>query len=297
MSLARLAAAALLLPLTLGAHRSLAEPSIHALTRVLEGHQVGGVAIDQLGNLYVADFAESVWKISPEGVRTDFASGLYGASGNAIDAAGNLLQASFYGDSVVRIDRLGRAIPFATAGLHGPVGIAVEPHGGDVYVANCIANTIVKLGPDGRAEVFARSDLFKCPNGLAFDREQNLYVTNFRDNRVLKITADGAVSLFATVSLRGLGHLCFRQDRFFVTAYASHEVYELTLAGVATRILGNGERGSVDGAPRRARLSFPNGIACDPWRPRVYINEYVSESTAALPRRAIVRVIFLDPPH
>jgi hypothetical protein len=38
----------------------------------------------------VADFGDFVWKITPEGKRDVFASGLYGASGNAIDNEGNL---------------------------------------------------------------------------------------------------------------------------------------------------------------------------------------------------------------
>ena len=85
-----------------------------------------------------------------------------------------------------------------------------------------------------------------------------------------------------------------KQDRFYVTAYESHEIYEVTLDGTAKRILGNGERGAVDGAGEKARLSFPNGIACDPWARRLYINEYVSDSPESLPRRAIIREIALE---
>src|ERR1043165_7162570 len=105
---------------------------IRALTEVIEGHQVGGVTADMVGDLYVADFGETVWKITMEGERRVFATGLYGASGNAIDAQGNLLQANFYGDSITRIDRKGEARQFAT-GLYGPVGIAVDRKSGDAY--------------------------------------------------------------------------------------------------------------------------------------------------------------------
>src|SRR5882672_9500936 len=54
-----------------------AETKIHALTKVIEGHSTGGVTVDALGNIYVADFGEIVWKITPEGKRDVFASGLY----------------------------------------------------------------------------------------------------------------------------------------------------------------------------------------------------------------------------
>jgi len=63
-----------------------AETEIRSLTGIIEAHQVGGVTIDLVGNIYVADFRDLVWKITPEG--------LYGASGNAIDSEGNLLQSN-----------------------------------------------------------------------------------------------------------------------------------------------------------------------------------------------------------
>jgi DNA-binding beta-propeller fold protein YncE len=271
-----------------------AQTKIRSLTNVIEGHAVGGVATDLVGNIYVADFGDFVWKITPEGKRDVFASGLYGASGNAIDNEGNLLQSNFYGNSIIRIDRRGQAKPFVTTGLSGPVGIAVNRQTGDVYVANCGDNSIAKIAAaDNTVSSFAKSDLFKCPNGISFDHQGNLYVVNFRDNKMLKIDPNGSVAPFATISEKGLGHLCFKEDRFYVTAFHSHEIYEITLDGTVKRILGNGKRGIVDGAGAKARLSFPNGIACDPWAPRLYINEYVNDSESSLPRRTIVREIVL----
>jgi len=271
-----------------------AQTKIRSLTGLIEGHAVGGVTIDALGNIYVADFGETVWKITPEGERHVFASGLYGASGNAIDNEGNLLQANFYGDSITKIDRKGQATPFVTSGLSGPVGIAVNKQTGDMYVANCRSNSIAKVAKDGAVSSFAKSDLLNCPNGICFDREGNLYVVNFRDNKMLKIDPKGTVASFATISKKGLGHLCFKEDRFYVTAFESHEIYEVTLDGTVKRILGNGKRGVVDGAGEKARLSFPNGIAFNPWGRRLYINEYVNDSTSSLPRRAIIREIVLE---
>jgi DNA-binding beta-propeller fold protein YncE len=222
-----------------------------------------------------------------------FVSGLYGASSNTIDNDGNLLQANFFGNVITRIDRNGVAKPFVTDGLRGPVGITVNKQTGAIHVANCSGNFIGKVTPDGTLSSFSTSDLFKCPNGIASDREGNLYVVNFRDNKMLKVDSRGAVTPFATISNKGLGHLCFREDRFFVTAFSSHEIYEVKLDGTVKRILGNGERGIVDGAGAQARLSFPNGIACYTWAPRLYINEFVNEMSS-LPRRTIVREIVLD---
>lgn len=100
--------------------------SIHPLTDIMEGHQVGGVAVDAVGNLYVADFGDLVWKIPPEGQPHIFAEGFYGSSGNAIDHMGNLFQSSYYGDFITKIDRNGHATVLTASGLRGPVGIATR---------------------------------------------------------------------------------------------------------------------------------------------------------------------------
>jgi DNA-binding beta-propeller fold protein YncE len=284
----------LMLALLFAAVSARAQTKIRSLTDVINGHAVGGVTTDLVGNIYVADFGDTVWKITPEGERSVFASSLYGASGNAIDHEGNLLQSNFYGDSITKIDRKGQMKPFVSSGLSGPVGIAVNRQTGDVYVANCRSNSIAKIATDGTVSSFAKSDLFRCPNGISFDRDGNLYVVNFRDNRMLKVDPKGFVSPFATISEKGLGHLCFNVDRFYVTAFESHEIYEVTLDGTVKRILGNGKRGVVDGAGAKAQLSFPNGIAYSQWGRRLYINEYVNDSAGSLPRRTIIREILLE---
>src|ERR1700749_4347877 len=86
-----------------------AQATIRPLTDVIEGHRVGGVTVDLTGTLFIADFGDIVWKISTDGERSIFASGLYGSSGNSVDAEGNLLQSSYYGNFITRIDRMGHA--------------------------------------------------------------------------------------------------------------------------------------------------------------------------------------------
>src|SRR5688572_20905931 len=140
-----------------------AQVEIRSLTGTIEGHEVGGVTIDMIGNVYVADFGDIVWKVTPEGQRTLFVSGLYGTSGNAIDNQGNLLQASFYADEITRVDRHGQAKPFVTGQVSRPAGLAVERQTGDLYVTSCSGNSIMKVTRDGTVAPFAKSDLFSCP--------------------------------------------------------------------------------------------------------------------------------------
>ena len=99
-----------------------AETEIRSLTGIIEGHQVGGVTIDLLDNIYVAGFGDLVWKITPEGERQVFASGLYGASDNAIDNEGNLSQSNFYGNSINKINRKGPSLEHRFTRFPDPTG-------------------------------------------------------------------------------------------------------------------------------------------------------------------------------
>ena len=67
-----------------------AAPIVRPLTPVITGHRVGGVAVDLGGNIYAADFGDEVWKIDLDGRRSVLGTGMYGTSGNTVDADGNL---------------------------------------------------------------------------------------------------------------------------------------------------------------------------------------------------------------
>lgn len=260
-------------------------------------HHVGGVTRDAIGNLYVADFMETVWKIELDGTVTELASDLYGASGNVVDGQGYLLQNNFYGSYLSRIGRDGTADVVVDEGLQGPVGITVHPTTSDLYVVNCNGNRVSRIAPDfSSVETFSEGELFNCPNGLAFDSKGNLYVVNFSDNRLIRIDSDGNAEVFATITEKGLGHIYIAQDRIFVTAFHSHEIYEVDMEGAPTRLFGTGERGLEKTDDGNVQLSWPNGLVVIPAGNRIYfiINEFVHDSLRALPPRSIVRSISIE---
>jgi len=245
---------------------------------------VGGVAVDRAGFIYSADFGETVYKITPDGRVSVFATGLYGASGNAIDSKGNLLQSSFNGHYISKIDRHGNQEIFADSGLSGPVGIAIDPDD-NLFVCNCPSNTITRVDARGAVTEFAQSDLLNCPNGITRGPQGNLFVVNFSDGRMLKITPDGSVAEFATIPGGGNGHVAFARGNFYVTAFQGQRLYRVSPAGEVIHVAGTGALGEIDGSALEATFSWPNGIAAGPQGDRLYINDFINRfpPTLALP--------------
>jgi sugar lactone lactonase YvrE len=236
---------------------------------------VGGVAVDRIGTIYVADFRESVWKVLPDGRTSLFATGLYGASGNTIDTQGNLFQANFSGHYISKIDRHGHQEIYAAEGLSGPVGIDFGPDG-SLYVSNCQGNTISRVAPDREVTPFAESPLLNCPNGLTVGPDSNLYVVNFRDEKMLKITPDGLVTPFATLPGGGNGHVAEARGALYATSFQGQRIYRVDLDGTVTLVAGTGQRGEQDGAGSEATFSWPNGIAAAPTGDRLYVNDFLN---------------------
>lgn len=257
---------------------------------------VGGVTVDRLGFIYSADFGETVYKITPDGRVSVFATGLYGASGNAVDSKGNLFQANFSGHYISKIDRHGNQEIFVDTGLQGPVGIAIDPQD-NLFVCNCGGNTISRIDTTGAVTTLAQSDLLNCPNGITRGPQGNLFVVNFSDGRMLKVTPDGSVAEFATIPGGGNGHIAFTRGNFYVTAFQGQRIYRVSPAGEVSHVAGAGSIGETDGAALEATFSWPNGIAVGPQGDRLYVNDFINRfpPTIAVPPipRSSVRMIKL----
>ncbi len=147
-----------------------------------------GIAIDTIGNIYVADAGNDlIRKISFDGKVTDLAG-----NGNpgAIDGVGS--SSSFY----------------------LPGGIAVDDKG-NVYVSDTYNNKIRKINAGGVVTTIAGNKIkgsndgkdtsasFSHPAGIAVDKTGNIYVADVRNNKIRKINPDGTVTTFAGTGLRG----------------------------------------------------------------------------------------------
>lgn len=236
---------------------------------------VGGVAVDALGFVYVADFRNTVWRYTPGGRVEKYSDGFYGASGNAVGPRGELYQSSFNGNYVSRIERDG-TVETWVEGLSGPVGISVGADG-SLFVCNCSANTIVRVAPDRTVSTFAEGPLFACPNGITRDDRGDLYVVNFGNTEVVRITPDGSASSFTQVpGAGGNGHIAFARGGFYVTKFRGHRVFRVERDGSFAALAGTGVQGESDGPATTAQMSQPNGIAVSPSGADLWVNDLVA---------------------
>lgn len=233
---------------------------------------LGGVSVDRLGYIYVANFYDAVWKISPEGQVSLLTNSLYGSSGNTIDEEGNLYQGNFYANTVTKIDRLGNSTTYADDGLKGPVGMIFDKQG-NLLVCNCSGNFISQVSKSGKHSIIASGELFNCPNGITSDDDGNLYVANFGNDNIIKITPEGEASLFSNIpGGEGNAHLVYYKNNFYVTKIKTNQVFRVSPSGKYKLLAGTGNSETKEGLGANASLSRPNGIGVNAANGILYIN-------------------------
>jgi sugar lactone lactonase YvrE len=228
--------------------------------------QPAGVAVDNAGNIYVADSGNyTIRKVTACGVVSTVA-GLAGTLGSA-DGSGSDARFSF------------------------PAGLAIDS-ANNVYVVDSGNNTIRKITPSGvvttlaglagssgSADGIGNTARFFQPYGVAVDGAANVYVTDTNNYTIRKITPSGLVSTLAGVagssgSADGAGsaaRFSFPQGvavdgaaNVYVTDTNNFTIRKISPSGGVTTLAGlAGSRGGKDGTGNGARFDFPNGVAVD----------------------------------
>ena len=240
-------------------------------SEALFSNALGSVAIDGVGNVYVADRDHHrVRRIDPAGFVSTFAG-----TG----------EAGFGGDGG----------PAASAQLDSPTGL-LKDAAGYVYVADAGNHRIRRIDPSGRIETVAGTGeqgfsgdggpaaqaRLDSPSGVAADAAGNVYVADAGNRRVRRIDLSGIITTAAksgTPSGQGDGGLA--SEALFSNALGSvaidgvgnvyvadrdhHRVRRIDPAGFISTFAGTGEAGfGGDGGPAAsAQLDSPTGLATD----------------------------------
>lgn len=222
----------------------------------------------------------------------------------ASDAAGNIYVADYDNSVIRKVTPAGVVSTFIGTGLSSPGGVAVGPDG-NIYIADTgnqlikkatpagVVTVIAGTGSPGFANGAALSSAFRGPQDVAVDASGNVYVADANNNQIRKISG-GIVSVFAGSGGSGMNNGPFATATFknpfgidvdaagnvYVADYNNGAVRKITQAGIVSTLAGNGTNGFADANGTAARFNRPSDVAVD-----VFGNVYVTDSFNSLVRK------------
>ncbi len=180
-------------------------------------HAPAGIAVDELGNWYVADSLNNrIRKIT---------------SGGGISTIAGMTEAGFSGDG-------GQA---TLARLSGPRGVALDSQH-NLYVVDTGNNRIRKITPTGNIATIAGG--FNAPEYLIATADGSLYVADAGNNRVVKVLPSGSTAMVAQV-LKPSSLVIDSSGNILVSELT--RISKISTAGIVTTVLDglNSPRGLV----------------------------------------------------
>ena len=187
-----------------------------------------GLAFDSSGNVFEGDVgSNTIFKFTPDGTGSTFAFGLSGPIGLAFDSSGNLFEADYNSGTIFKFTPAGTRSSFAF-GLSQPVGLAFDGSG-NLFEGDVGSNTIFKFTPDGIKSTFASG--LSGPVGLAFDSSGNLFEADYNSGTIFKFTPAGTKSTFASGLSNPAGLAFDSSGNLFETDQGSGTIFIFTPTG------------------------------------------------------------------
>ena len=146
-----------------------------------------GVAVDDEGNVYFADYGNNAikeWIAATQTVTTLVSTGLDHPFGVAVDASGNVYFSDFGNNAVKEWNATTRQVStLVSSGLNSPTGVAVDASG-NVYVNDSADNAVKEwVAATGSLKTLVSAGL-NYPEGVAVDASGDVYLCDSGDNAV-----------------------------------------------------------------------------------------------------------------
>lgn len=235
-----------------------------------------GLVLDYQGNLYGSHFmGTNVYKITPSGVGTVFATGFNTPNGLAFDSQDNLYVCDLSGNRIYKISYSGEFLD--TISVTSPSGIIKSIDSDTMLFTQYSGNKVSKLAPDGTITLIASGAPMVGVVGLTYDNLGQLYVANFTDRKIFKLN-DTIFTYVATVPGPPggyLGFIAFANGFLYGTGYNDHKIYKIDPNFVdSVFVFAGTTAGSADGDVTTAQFNAPNGIISSITGDSLFISDF-----------------------
>jgi sugar lactone lactonase YvrE len=245
-----------------------ATPAVAQTVVTLGGgfHFPSSVAVDSLGNVFVADTGNSAVKeiLAGNGTTNSLVSGFFDPQGVAVDGSGNVFVADTANYALKEILAAGGYATVETLGGYtSPNAVAVDGSG-NIFLAQASSNAVTEIrATDGH--VIPLGSGFHFPKGVAVDRNGNVFVADQDNNAVKEILAAGG---YVTVNTLGTANSTCTGSTFCepggVAVDSAGNVYVAETGNSAVReILAAGGYTTVKTLALNFNFNGPNGVAVD----------------------------------
>jgi len=231
---------------------------------------VTGIAADNLGNYYIADYGYSrIQKVDTNGIITTVAgNGTYGYSGDN----GAATNASLYSPNCVAVDALGNVFfsEYSDSRIR-----KVDTNG---IITTVAGNGTAGYSGDNGAATNAN---LNYPYGIVLDTNGNLFIADYENNRVRRVDTNGIITTVAgngDFNFSGDGgyatNATFRypdavmldsSNNLYVADHNNMRIRRVDANGIITTVVGNGNPTypGDGGSATNAGLYYPAGMVMD----------------------------------